>query len=208
MHIKIFFDNKPLFLCDALDDTLQPYVHQDDCVFIDELNNHTVKTMLHELEQPKVKAGVFLYPDFEELTSNFFKKFTLLKAAGGLVKNENNEVLFIFRRGKWDLPKGHLEKNEKPDKGALREVKEETGLKKVKLVSPLALTYHTYHEGTRFILKETKWFLMEAASRQPLTPQTDEDIVEIKWVKQSGMKEYLELSYASIRDVSEAWLFE
>lgn len=208
MYIKIYFDNKPLFLCDALDEVLQPYVHQDDCVFIDELNTHTIKTMLHELEQPKVKAGVFLHPNFEELKSSFFKKFTLLKAAGGLVKNENNEVLFIFRRGKWDLPKGHLEKNEKPEKGALREVKEETGLKKVKLSLPLATTFHTYHEGTRFILKETRWFLMEATSKQALIPQAEEEISDIKWVKQSGMKEYLELSFPSIRDVSEAWLFE
>ncbi len=208
MFIKIFFDNKPLFLCDALDETLQPYVHHDDCVFIDELNTHTVKTMLHELEQTKVKAGVFIHFNFEELQAAFFKKFTLLKAAGGLVKNEDNEVLFIFRKGKWDFPKGHLEKNEKPDKGALREVKEETGLKKVKLLSPLVTTYHTYHEGTRFILKETKWFLMEAPSSQTFIPQAYEDVTEIKWVKQSGIKEYLELSFASIRDVSEAWLFE
>ena len=208
MFVKIYFDNKPLFLCDALDDTLQPYVHQDDCVFIDELNNHTIKTMLHELEQQKVKAGVFLNPDLEQLKNAFFRKFTLLRAAGGLVKNENNEVLFIFRKGKWDLPKGHLEKNEKPEKGALREVKEETGITKLKMLSPLVTTYHTYHEGTRFILKETKWFLMETSSKMPLIPQTEEGITEIKWVKQSGIKEYLELSYASIRDVSEAWLFE
>lgn len=208
MHIKIFFGNKPLFLCDALDETLQPYIHQDDCVFIDELNTHTVKTMLHELEQPKVNAGVFLHPDLEELKTAFFKKFTVLKAAGGFVKNEKNEVLFIFRNGKWEFPKGHLEKSEKPEKGALREVKEETGLKKVQLLSPLITTYHTYHEGTRFILKETKWFLMEAASKQHLEPQTDEGISEIKWVKQTGIKEYLELSYTSMRDVSEAWLFE
>ena len=181
MFVKIYFDNKPLFLCDALDDTLQPYVHQDDCVFIDELNNHTIKTMLHELEQQKVKAGVFLNSDLEQLKNAFFRKFTLLRAAGGLVKNENNEVLFIFRKGKWDLPKGHLEKNEKPEKGALREVKEETGITKLKMLSPLVTTYHTYHEGTRFILKETKWFLMETSSKMPLIPQTEEGITEIKY---------------------------
>ncbi|MBK8951722.1 MAG: NUDIX domain-containing protein [Chitinophagaceae bacterium] len=208
MYIKIYFDSKPLFLCDALDDTLQPYIHQDDCVFIDELNTHTVKTMLHELQQQKVHAGVFLHPALDDLRNAFFKKFTVLKAAGGLVKNENNEVLFIFRRGKWDFPKGHIDKGEKPEKCALREVKEETGLKKVKLISQLITTYHTYHEGTRFILKESKWFLMEADGKQLLTPQAEEEITDIKWVKSSGIKEYLEQSFASVRDVSEAWLSE
>jgi len=33
-------------------------------------------------------------------------------AAGGLVTNENNELLMIFRRGKWDLPKGKADEGE------------------------------------------------------------------------------------------------
>lgn len=63
MYIKIYFGDKPLFLCDAVDETLQPYVHHDDAVFIDELNNHTVKSMIHEMEQPEIHAGVFYHPD-------------------------------------------------------------------------------------------------------------------------------------------------
>ena len=91
MVIKIYFDDKPLFLCDRVDETVEPYIHHDDAVFIDELDNHTVKTMLHEMEQPKVHAGVFLHADLETLKKAFFKKFTLVKAGGGLVTNEKNE---------------------------------------------------------------------------------------------------------------------
>jgi len=50
----------------------------------------------------------------------------------------------IFRRGKWDLPKGKLDKGETLEQCAVREVREETGLKKIKLQSPLMTTYHTY----------------------------------------------------------------
>jgi hypothetical protein len=57
MFIKIYFDNKPLFLCDDVDAGLQPYVHHDDAVFIDELNLHTVKSMIHEMQKPSVHAG-------------------------------------------------------------------------------------------------------------------------------------------------------
>src|SRR5688572_21973426 len=106
MHIKIFFGDKPLFLCDAVNETIQPFIHHDDAIFIDELNSHTVKTMIHEMEQPQIHAGVFYHPSLEELTKAFFKKFTLIKAAGGLVRNESGELLLIFRRGKWDMPKG------------------------------------------------------------------------------------------------------
>lgn len=201
MYIKIYFNEKPLFLCDALEEVIEPFVHHDDAVFIDELDTHTVKSMLHEMQQEKVHAGVFLHPDLEELKKAFFKKFVLVQAAGGLVENENGEWLLIHRRGKWDLPKGKLEKGEKLEKCAVREVEEETGLKKVKLAQPLCITWHTYHEGTKFILKESHWFKMNVAGKQSLVPQTEEDIHEVKWVKPSGIEEYLGLCFPSVTDV-------
>ena len=112
MYIKIYFNDKPLFLCDTIDEVIEPYVHHDDAVFIDELDTHTVKAMIHEMELSKIHAGVFFHSKLNELKKAFFKKFTLVQAAGGLVKNESDEILLIFRRGKWDLPKGKLDKGE------------------------------------------------------------------------------------------------
>ncbi len=201
MYIKIYFSDKPLFLCDALDETIEPYVHHDDAVFIDELDPHTVKSMLHEMQQEKIHAGVFLHPDLEALKHAFFKKFTLQKAAGGLVSNPENEWLLIFRRGKWDLPKGKLEKGEKLEDCAVREVEEETGLKNVTLLKPLTVTWHTYHEGTRFILKESHWYSMSVSTEQQLVPQAEEDIQEVKWVKPSGLQEYMSNTYPSVAEV-------
>ena len=142
MYLKIYFNDKPLFLCNSVDETVQPYVHHDDAVFIDELNSHTVKSMIHEMEQPEVHAGVFYHPDLDELKKAFYKKFTIVVAAGGLVQNEKKEILLIFRRGKWDLPKGKLDKGEKLEVCAIREVEEETGLQKVRY---LQLYRHSYY---------------------------------------------------------------
>ena len=201
MFIKIYFNDNPLFLCDAVDETIQPYVHHDDAVFIDELNTHTVKTMIHEMEQPAVHAGVFYHPDLTELKKAFYKRFTIVMAAGGMVQNEKKEILLIFRRGKWDLPKGKLDKGEKLEDCAVREVEEETGLKNVKLLSPLTITYHTYHEGARFVLKESHWYRMKVSGDQQLVPQIAEDIHEIKWVKPEDLKKYYKDSYPSVTDV-------
>ncbi|MEO6611180.1 MAG: NUDIX domain-containing protein [Chitinophagaceae bacterium] len=203
MYIKIFFNNKPLFLCDNVDETLQPYIHHDDAVFIDELNSHTIKSMVHEMEQPEVHAGVFYHPDLGELKKAFYKKFTLVQAAGGRVENEKKQTLLIFRRGKWDLPKGKLDKGESLEECALREVEEETGLQKIKLIAPLAITYHTYHEGARFILKESHWYTMKVSGDQQLVPQIEEGIQEIKWVKADDLTKYRKNAFPSVVDVLE-----
>jgi len=202
MYIKIYFNDKPLFLCDSVDKIIQPFIHHDDAVFIDELNAHTVKAMIHEMQQPKVHAGIFQYADHEELKRAFFKKFTLIQAAGGLVKNDEKKILMIFRRGKWDLPKGKLDEGEKIEDCAIREVEEETGLKNVNLELPLIVTYHTYHEGTKFILKESHWFAMTINGNQTLTPQKEEDIFDIKWVSPNEVNAYLTKSFPLIEDIT------
>ena len=206
MFIKIYFDDKPLFLCDEVDAFINEFVHHDDAVFIDELNTHTVKAMIHEMQLPKVHAGVFYHPDLGELKKAFFKKFTFIQAAGGLVTNEKDEVLLIFRRGKWDLPKGKLDKGEKMEDCAVREVEEETGLRHVKIEAPLASTYHTYHEGARYNLKESNWYKMKADGEQELTPQTEEDIHDLKWVKKPDLKNYFKDSFPSVAGLLRDWL--
>jgi len=208
MFIKIYFGDKPLFLCDSIDKTIEPFVHHDDAVFIDELNAHTIKTMIHEMQQQPVHAGVFFHADLNELKKALFKKFAVIQAGGGLVRNEKEEILMIFRRGMWDLPKGKLDKGEKLEDCAVREVSEETGLRNVKLVSPLVITYHTYHEGSRFILKESHWYNMKVNGEQQLIPQTEEDIHEIKWVKTTELNNYIKKSFPSVKDVLQACLPE
>ena len=206
MFIKIYFNDKPLFLCNEIDHIIQPYVHHDDAVFIDELNSHTVKTVIHEMELAKVHAGVFYHTDLEELKKAFFKKFSRIQAAGGLVQSEKGELLFIFRRGKWDLPKGKLDKGEKLETCALREVKEETGLTQLSLGPVLGVTYHTYHEGSKHILKESHWWTMSAKGNEKLRPETEEDITDIKWVKKTDLSKFIANSYALIADLLKQYI--
>lgn len=126
-------------------------------------------------------------------------------AAGGLVVNEFNEILFIYRHSKWDLPKGHWEKGESIESCALREVKEETGLKDVSITRFIGKTVHNYFDNYRNAeaVKETHWFEMHASKSQEFYPQTEEDIEWIKWVSPAGVHLYLKNSYQNIAEILE-----
>ena len=125
---------------------------------------------------------------------------TIIVAAGGLVWNEKNELLMIFRQGKWDLPKGKLDDGETIEECAVREVVEETGLKEVKLGGFIGITQHEYYD--KYIhqeaIKESHWYAMKATSNQDFIPQTDEDITEIKWVPSNTIQKFLKNSYLNI----------
>lgn len=137
-------------------------------------------------------------------TASFFKKYHCITAAGGVIINDEGKILMIFRRGKWDLPKGKLEDNEPLELCAEREVKEETGLKEVILERFLLTTYHTYTEKGQPILKDTHWYLFRAHGEQDTKPQTEEDIMEIEWVAEDELNVYLAQSYKLIEDVIAA----
>lgn len=117
----------------------------------------------------------------------FRTRFTNLEAAGGLVQDSQGRILTMFRRGAWDLPKGKLDPGETPEKAAIREVKEETGLNRLKIVERLPATYHIYRtpkhnpalDGWHF--KTTHWYRMQGDASERLVPQTDEDIETIEW---------------------------
>lgn len=200
MQYKIYFNSKPLYLVNEITPDIEEYLHHEETVFIDELNVHTVKAMIHEMELDKILRGVFLHEDAEALLQAFKKKLTLIIAAGGLVISDKEEVLLIFRRGKWDLPKGKLDDNEDLEKAAVREVEEETGAKDVKLKEKIDVTYHTYRQYGKQYLKETHWYKMKAR-HQDLSPQTDEDIEQCIWVKPADLQPYLEQTHALIADI-------
>ncbi|HOZ97021.1 MAG TPA: NUDIX domain-containing protein [Niabella sp.] len=206
MQTTIYINNKPVYLTDQLDTHLEQLHHLPETIFIDELDTHTIKSMLREIALPQIKQGIFLHNDLEALKTKFFKKFEKHVAGGGLVINKTNDILMIFRRGFWDLPKGHLDKGETIQACALREVQEETGLSKIHLLSPILITYHTYEHGTHHILKESHWFLMQETETEKLVPQTEEDIEKIEWVKVADIEKYLATAYPSITDVVKEYL--
>ena len=125
---------------------------------------------------------------YEKLRKKFKQIYITVDAAGGLVINEKGEGLFIYKRGKWDLPKGKLESDETIKEAAIREVEEETSVSKVKIVKHLCQTKHTYRtkSGKRAI-KRSQWYLMKAPN-QKVSPQAEEDIEEVKWIKPASFE--------------------
>lgn len=118
-------------------------------------------------------------------------------AGGGLVTNRVGELLVIFRRGKWDLPKGKVDEGENVVETAVREVKEETGLKEVTVISKFANTYHTYIDGGEKVLKETCWYLMSSRSEK-LFPEEKENITKAEWLSKSELSKVFENTYDNI----------
>jgi 8-oxo-dGTP pyrophosphatase MutT (NUDIX family) len=124
-------------------------------------------------------------------------------AAGGLVKNEAGELLMIYRRGKWDLPKGKMDEGEEIEACAIREVSEETGVTNLQLGKRIDIGYHEYFDNylQQEVIKETHWYEMRASGGQELVPQTEEDITEIRWVSGKELQACLADSYPNIVEI-------
>lgn len=150
------------------------------------------------------KNGITLLKDQEQL-QRFCSDKRVIEAAGGLVINRSGDLLMIYRRGKWDLPKGKLDAGETLEACALREVSEETGLTQLSLIRFLHTTYHTYVQDEQEIIKPSHWFLMHQQSTEALVPQIEEDITDIKWVSKEEVRNLAEITFGSIREMIEKY---
>ena len=152
--------------------------------------------------QDKQKQGVIIEETSPgALLLHLASFFTVIRAGGGVVYNEHGNILMIFRRGKWDLPKGKLDEGETIDECALREVQEETGIQQLTLGSELCETWHLYTEKGKNIVKYTTWYRMTSTDNDPLTPQVEEDIKEARWVNTKELKPFVDNTYKAIKDV-------
>ena len=148
------------------------------------------------------KVYVFTGEDADAMLQTLSDCFELMEAAGGLVFNEGGELLSIFRRGFWDLPKGKIDPGEDAETAAAREITEETGVGDLRLVRKIGETRHVYRMGKgRRILKRSIWYHFET-QKQELIPQTEEDIEKAVWSDFASFK-LAEPSYASIRDICQ-----
>lgn len=145
--------------------------------------------------------SIFVNGNTETNWQQFKANYKLVEAAGGLVQNEAGDWLFIYRNEMWDLPKGKLEKGESIEECAVREVAEECGIEEPTIICPLSTTYHTYPLKGKRILKPTYWYLMKSSDTSELVPQTEEGILEVKWVSTKEAKELAKGSFGSIQEV-------
>jgi 8-oxo-dGTP pyrophosphatase MutT (NUDIX family) len=145
---------------------------------------------------------VFLSNDPQGLIRHFSENFEKIEAAGGVVKNDKGELLVILRRGRWDLPKGKIDPGEDHPQAAMREVSEECGIGKLKIIKTLPFTLHIYPvKGSRWALKKTQWYEMFTDDDSPLSPQTEEDIEKALWVSSEQLPEIISNTYPSLIDL-------
>lgn len=195
---KVFFNDRPLFLTDDFSSNFQvryglffKFQHREELEEIVEIYG----------KLKKIKSLIIFHYDLDELRDIFKSCFVNVDAAGGVIRNEKNEFLFIMRRGRWDLPKGKLDKNEDFQEAAVREVSEECGVGNISVERPLLSTYHTYYLDNSQVLKKTMWFEMTANSKEELKPQADEDIEEVRWFAEEDLAEAFSNTYPLIVDV-------
>ncbi|AKP50312.1 NUDIX hydrolase [Cyclobacterium amurskyense] len=219
--MKIFVNDKPLdlvatkdflpkksFEC-VYDNPVELPASADfhDDVLIKNPSKDIIVQLLYLLRTRKLKNldSVTLVTDEKSMLKKFIKsRFVIIKAAGGVVTKED-KVLFIFRLGKWDLPKGKFEKKETPEGCAVREVEEECNVK-VKLNKPICITWHTYTQNRKSILKKTYWYNMKCTNDTKMKPQVEEGIMDIKWLKHQEAKTALINSYPSMRYLYKQFL--
>ena len=177
---------------------------QTEIIEVIEENEFNFKTFYSGLQKLSAKAYAIISDDPKAVFKKIKKSLSVIKAAGGLVKNANKEYLFIFRNKKWDLPKGKVEKGEGMKEAALREVEEECGVKINSNNERLCRTYHVYEMGGKIVLKKTNWYSMTVKGVPKLIPQKEEGITKAEWLSTSELEPVLQNTYPLIIEVLEA----
>ena len=188
---KVFVNDKPIVLTTDVDKET-------------DFKNYLLKTakigkIIRELNKSSVKEVRLIGKKEDKLLKKFLKKLPNVTAGGGKAYNDKGEILFIYRNDKWDLPKGKVDGKETIEATALREVEEETGVKDLKIVKPLEITYHIFKRNGRHRIKITHWFEMKTTFTGKLRPEEKEGITKAKWLNPEQVEKALENSYANIK---------
>ena len=172
-------------------------------VLIYDSSINTIVDLLKKMTNKKFKkiySITITLKEYRKVIKKLKKMFKIIKAAGGVVKNSKDEILFIYRLKKWDLPKGKLDKGETIKECAKREVEEETKVS-VSCGNKIVSTWHTYTRNKKFILKKTTWYKMNSLDDSGMKPQKKENIEKVEWMEHSTINDILLNSYKTLNHV-------
>jgi 8-oxo-dGTP pyrophosphatase MutT (NUDIX family) len=200
MQTIYFGDKKIVLTTNAADCLPCNTVKSNFAVFYGASVRH-YKQAIQILDTTAIEQCIIADADEKKLEEVLYESFEPVDAGGGAVINEDGALLMIFRKGKWDLPKGKLDAGEKMEDCAVREVQEETGLKQVVLGEKIMNTYHIYLQRKSYMIKRTTWYYMTGTKADPLVPQAEEQIQEVRWVAQQDIQHYAIVCFAAVRDV-------
>ncbi len=195
---KVFFNNKPVVL--EQDQSFELPGPETLC-YVFGSKKGLVETINFFKESTAPENLLILSEDKTRLVETFESLFRIIHAAGGVVINDNEEILFIYRLDKWDLPKGKCEHGESYEETALREVTEECGINDLRIEKTLTTTMHTYEQDGVLILKKTHWFEMRYSGNESPVPQTVENITKVAWMPADRLAEVKSNTYNSILNV-------
>ena len=191
---KVFFNQKPLILTSKIlkSSDSNPLIH---------IKFSSKNQILKAVKSKKTESVYIYHKNIKKLWEIFTKKFPIIDAAGGLVERSDGKILFIYRNNRWDLPKGGVEKKELIIEAAQREVKEETGLADLIVISKIGETYHIFNKGKNFRLKRTYWFKMKSDYQGELFPQEEEGIISAEWINKKRIPEIFKNAYENIKEI-------
>jgi hypothetical protein len=192
---KIYINEAVLIITESVPKNLSDYqaLNLSDFDFVKFIDLAKV------LGSPKI--FLLLSPQFKPIFKSIKRSMISIKAAGGIVKNEADEYLFIFRNGKWDLPKGKIEKGENSRAAAIREVEEECGIRIESSGEKICNTYHLYEMSGGTVIKKTNWYWMKAKKKGKLIPQLEEGITDVRWLSKADLSLVQENTYPLIKDL-------
>ncbi len=201
--IKVYAKEKTLFFVEDMDFLNRKLMENKKICVINDCRTESAikKSYSNAINDAEENEIVFFDKNLQPMFKLFQSIFKNIEAGGGLVKNKKEEYLFIFRNGKWDLPKGKREEGETIESCAIREVEEECGIKGLEISKQLPTTYHIYTVEGKEILKSTVWFEMKCDDTSELIPQREEGITEAKWFTKGDLKIVKNNTYPSIVDV-------
>lgn len=198
MNKKIYFNNAYLLITD---EALQPSANQLIVLTDNESNEKLIEFTKKFIQQNDGLNLIFSTKNVSSIFELIKSQFAFIEAAGGLIE-QNGNYLFIFRLGKWDLPKGKIDKGEKPMEAAIRECEEECAITGLSITKELLSTYHIYPYKNGFALKITYWYLMTSTHQGTLTPQTEENIEKVVWLDPKSIQDLVsQNTYPSITDL-------